>query len=203
VPPPSDAPALPRLPGPGDALLVVDVQNDFLPGGALGVADGDRVIAPLNRYIHLFLQAGLPLVFTRDWHPPDHCSFQARGGPWPPHCVAGSPGAAFPAGLHIPAGATVVSKGASAEADAYSAFQGTGLGAYLQRLGCRRVFVGGLATDYCVLATVRDALVQGLEAVLLRDAVRPVDVSPGDGQRAEDEMLRLGAFPLIWDEVAP
>lgn len=193
----------PPLPGEGDALIVVDVQNDFLPGGPLAVTAGDRVIAVLNRYITLFQQRGLPLVFTRDWHPADHCSFHAQGGPWPPHCVAGTPGAAFPTGLQIPASATLVSKGASAGIDAYSGFQGTGLGAYLQRLGCRRVFVGGLATDYCVLATVRDARHQGLAVVLLGDAIRAVNVAPDDGPRAETEMRRLGARPITWDEVAP
>lgn len=210
MPPSSDlpasaapAPTLPCLPGDGDALVVVDVQNDFLPGGPLAVVDGDRVVAPLNRYIHLFQQRELPLVFTRDWHPANHCSFHAQGGPWPPHCVAGSPGAGFAPGLHVPANATLISKGAHAGIDAYSAFQGTGLGAYLQRLGCRRIFVGGLATDYCVLATVRDARQQGLAVVVLRDAIRAVAVQPEDGRRAEDEMLRLGAHPLTWDEVAP
>lgn len=187
---------------PGDALIVVDVQRDFLPGGALGVPQGDQVVPVLNRYIALFGQAGLPVVFTRDWHPADHCSFRAQGGPWPPHCVAASEGAAFASGLDVPAAATVISKATTAEVDAYSGFQNTGLADWLRRHGCRRLFIGGLATDYCVLATVRDALAEGFAAVLLRDAARPVEVQPGDGARAEREMASAGAALATLDDVA-
>jgi nicotinamidase/pyrazinamidase len=177
----------------GDALLVVDVQRDFLPGGALEVADGDAVVPVLNRYIALFSAAGLPCVFSRDWHPADHASFAARGGPWPQHCVAGTAGADFAPGLHVPPGAHIVSKATGAATDAYSAFQGTGLAGWLRNHGCRRVFVGGLATDYCVRETVLDALSHGFEAVLLADAVRAVNVEPGDGQRAFAAMNARGA----------
>ena len=180
--------------GAGDALIVVDVQNDFLPGGALPVAAGDSVIEPLNRLARRFAAARLPVFATRDWHPRDHCSFRERGGPWPPHCVAGSPGAEFPATLRLPAGVGVVSKATLSDADAYSGFDGTDLAPQLRRLGVRRVFVGGLATDYCVRATVQDALRGGFEAVLLEDAVRAVDVSPGDGERARHEMVAAGAI---------
>lgn len=182
-----------RGPGPGDALIVVDVQRDFLPGGALAVAEGDQVVPVLNRYIAHFEQAGLPSVFTRDWHPANHCSFRAQGGPWPPHCVTDSAGAAFAPGLVLPASGHVVSKAATAEADAYSGFQGTGLADWLRARGCRRLFVGGLATDYCVRETVRDALAAGFAVVLLRDAVRAVEVQPGDGARAEQAMREAGA----------
>lgn len=177
----------------GDALLVVDVQRDFLPGGALGVPDGDAVVPILNRYIERFRAQALPIAFTRDWHPPDHCSFLPQGGPWPPHCVADSPGAAFAAALDIPAEAHIVSKATCREADAYSGFEGTHLADWLRQRCVRRVFVGGLATDYCVQATVRDALAAGFEAVVLADAIRAVEVQAGDGARALTAMQDAGA----------
>jgi len=179
--------------GPGDALLIVDVQNDFLPGGSLAVPDGDAVIAPLNHAIELFRHAGLPVFATRDWHPPDHCSFQARGGPWPPHCVAGSDGAAFAPDLQLPDDVTVISKATRPDKDAYSGFEDTDLAERLRAAGIRRLFVGGLATDYCVLNTVRDALQAGFEVVVLEDAIRAVDVQPDDGARAIAEMKKRGA----------
>jgi len=180
----------------GDALIVVDVQNDFLPGGSLAVPGGDAVVPVLNRYAATFAAAGLPVYATRDWHPADHCSFKARGGPWPPHCVANSSGAAFAPGLKLPAQTTVISKAATADKDAYSGFEGTDLHARLKRAGVKRVFVGGLATDYCVLNTVRDARRLGYDVLLLTDAIRAVNVRPDDGKRAEDEMRRLGAEPF-------
>jgi len=176
-----------------DALLVVDMQNDFLPGGALAVPGGDEVIPMLNRYIALFEQRELPVFASRDWHTPDHCSFKPQGGAWPPHCVANSPGAEFAPGLDLPATTVGVLKGARQDRDAYSAFEGTDLSQRLQRAGVKRLFIGGLTTDYCVLNTVRDALKLGFDICLLRDAIRAVDVQPGDGERAEAEMLRLGA----------
>lgn len=177
----------------GDALIAVDVQNDFLPGGALAVPEGQRVLAPLNQAIALFAARGLPIYATRDWHPPDHCSFRPRGGPWPPHCIAGTPGADFAAGLALPAAATIISKATSPERDAYSGFEGTDLATRLARDGVVRVIVGGLATDYCVLNTVRDALTAGLQVLLLGDAVRAVEARPGDGAAALAEMERRGA----------
>lgn len=186
-----DASAL--TPDTGDALVVVDVQRDFLPGGALGVPDGDAVVPALNTCIRRFGAAGLPTFFSRDWHPSDHCSFRDQGGPWPPHCVAGSAGAAFADGLQVPEDAVVISKATKTHADAYSAFQGTALADRLRERGCRRLFIGGLATDYCVLATVRDALREGFAVVVLCDAIRAVNVKPCDGERAEEEMRRAGA----------
>lgn len=182
-----------RMPAQGDALLIVDVQNDFLPGGALGVPDGDRVLAPANRAIAAFRAHGLPVYASRDWHPANHCSFHAQGGPWPVHCVADSPGAAFAAALELPADATLVYKASRADEEAYSVFGGTGFEGMLRRAGVRRIFVGGLATDYCVLATVRDARLLGFGVVVLADAVCAVEVQPGDGERALAEMRRLGA----------
>lgn len=176
-----------------DALLIVDPQNDFLPGGSLAVPAGESVIAPLNHYIDVFTRRGLPIFATRDWHPPGHCSFRPQGGPWPPHCIAGSPGAAFADSLALGVGAHIFSKGARREDDVYSAFQDTSLARELAALGVRRVFVGGLATDVCVRATVLDALSAGFAVVVLTDAIRAVDVHPGDGARALAEMRARGA----------
>ncbi|MBZ0169083.1 Pyrazinamidase/nicotinamidase (PZAase) (Nicotine deamidase) (NAMase) [Candidatus Methylomirabilis lanthanidiphila] len=189
--------------GLGDALIVVDVQNDFLPGGSLAVPHGDEVIPALNRYLDAFARRGLPIFATRDWHPPNHCSFQAYGGPWPPHCVAGSEGAALAFGLELPASMTLITlKGTQPDKDAYSAFDGTDLDVRLrvQRVG--RVFVGGLATDYCVLCTVEDGLKAGYAVILLQDAIRAVNVKPDDGARAEAEMIRRGAIPIRWEMLA-
>jgi nicotinamidase/pyrazinamidase len=183
-------------PQAGDALVVVDVQNDFLPGGALAVSRGDEVVQVLNAAIERFRLSGLPVLATRDWHPANHCSFKAQGGIWPPHCVADTAGAQFAPGLTLPDEATIISKAVSPERDAYSGFAGTDLDARLRAAGVRRVFVGGLATDYCVLSTVRDARSAGFEVVLLLDAIRAVDVHPGDGERAIEEMKALGAVPV-------
>jgi nicotinamidase/pyrazinamidase len=185
-----------------DALLLVDVQNDFLPGGSLAVAAGDEVIPPLNAAIEAFASQALPVIATRDWHPPRHCSFEAQGGIWPPHCIAGTNGADFSAQLRLPPGAIVISKGTHAQADAYSGFDGTALAARLQSLGVQRLFVGGLATDYCVLHTVNDALMLGLGVVLLSDAVRAVDVRAGDGQAAIDKMAARGALLRASSDIA-
>lgn len=190
-------------PRQGDALIVVDVQNDFLPGGALAVPEGDRVIPVLNGYLGCFAAAGLPIFATRDWHPPDHCSFRAQGGPWPPHCMAGSPGAALAATLELPGEASIVSKATMPDKDAYSGFGGTDLAERLRRTEVTRVFVGGLATDYCVLNTVLDAVEQGFAVVLLKDAVRAVDVHPGDGAAAIARMVAAGAVCATLEQVRP
>jgi nicotinamidase/pyrazinamidase len=190
-----------RPPGTGDALLVVDVQNDFLPGGALGIAGGNAVLAPLNRLLGPWRARGLPVFLTRDWHPPGHCSFVERGGPWPVHCVAGTTGAEFSPRIERAAGDVVVSKATRPERDAYSALDGTGLVDDLRRAGVRRVFVGGLATDYCVRATGLDARAAGLEVVVLRDAVCAVNVQPGDGAAALCELASAGADLATVDDV--
>jgi nicotinamidase/pyrazinamidase len=183
---------------PGDALL----QNDFLPGGSLAVPRGDEVVPVLNRYVRAFAAQSLPVYATRDWHPELHYSFRARGGPWPPHCVAGTRGAAFAAALQLPPAAVIISKATTVEQDAYSGFQGTNLDRQLHAARIRRLFIGGLATDYCVLNTVRDALRLGYEVLLLTDAIRAVDVQPGDGLRAEEEMTKLGAQRITVEGVA-
>ena len=180
-------------PQPGDALLIEDVQNDFLHGGSLAVPRGEEVVPVLNRYLQIFTTQNLPVYAARDWHPERHCSFRAQGGIWPPHCVAGTRGAEFSAALQLPPSAVIVSKATTAEQEAYSSFQGTDLDQQLRAANIRRLFIGGLATDYCVLNTVRDALRLGYEVLLLIDAIRAVDVQPGDGQRAEEEMISLGA----------
>lgn len=176
-----------------DALIAVDVQRDFLPGGSLAVPDGHEVVPVLNAYIRRFQQEGLPVVATRDWHPRDHCSFETQGGIWPPHCVRDSEGAAFADGLELPEDVIVISKATRSDADAYSGLDGTDLESQLRERGVKRLFVGGLATDYCVLATVTDGLKAGFEVVLLRDAVRAVGVQPADEADALAAMRAAGA----------
>ena len=181
---------MPRIPvSPSDALIVVDLQVDFCPGGALAVPEGDRVVEPVNR---LLAAPGWFRVATRDWHPPDHVSFRARGGIWPPHCVQGTPGAEFHPGMDAAKADLVVSKGDRPGEEAYSGFQGTALRDELRRRGVQRLFVCGLATDYCVLNTALDGRKAGFEVIVLEDAVRAVDVQPGDGARALDEMREAG-----------
>ena len=180
------------------ALVIVDVQNDFCPGGSLAVADGDKVVAVLNRHIEKFDRAGLPIFATRDWHPARTKHFNTDGGPWPPHCVQGTEGGKFHPALALPNSAVVVSKGMNFEADSYSGFEatdaaGTGLAERLRGLGVERIFVGGLATDYCVKFTVLDGLKEGFKVTLLEDAIRGVNLRPGDSAQAIEEMVRAGA----------
>jgi nicotinamidase/pyrazinamidase len=185
-----------RPPRPGDALIVIDVQKDFLPGGALAVPEGDQVIPALNRYIQMMEKEGFPVFLTRDWHPPDHGSFHEQGGPWPPHCVTQSEGAQFGQDLIVPASAVIISKGSDSGQDGYSAFETPNLDRQLREAEIRRLLIGGLATDYCVLKTVVDALKLGYEVFLLKKGIRAVDVHPGDGKRAEEDMIRRGAIPI-------
>ena len=182
-------------PGKGDALIIVDVQNDFLPGGAAPAADGHEVLEPLNRTMALFDRLGLPVVATRDWHPPDLARFTTQGGPWPPHCVQGTRGAEFAPGLCLPASALVISKGLDGDRDAHSAFSDGSFQQALQDNRVVRIMVGGVTAEYCVFKTVRDALERGYRVVLLTDAIRGVDANPGDSKRAINEMIRLGAIP--------
>ncbi|WP_455389504.1 isochorismatase family protein, partial [Petrachloros mirabilis] len=161
-----------------DALLVADVQNDFLPGGALGIRGGDDIVPVLLKYIDRFHSKGLPIFLTRDWHPPNHCSFRAQGGPWPPHCIAGSPGSLPPPAFETPLSAVIIYKAIDADREAYSAFQDTALGRHLKAIGVQRLFIGGLATDYCVLNTVKDARAAGYEVRLLIDGIKAVNLQP-------------------------
>ena len=176
-----------------DALLIVDVQNDFLPNGNLAVSNGDKIITPLNRYIRIFRKLGLPIFASRDWHPANHCSFKDQGGIWPPHCIADTQGAQFAATLELPKNAVIVSKASLVNKDAYSAFDGTNLKGVLHSKNIRRLFVGGLATDYCVLNSVKDALKNNFAVFVLQDAIRAVNLQPDDDRKAEEEMQNLGA----------
>lgn len=176
-----------------DALIVVDVQNDFCPGGRLPVGGGDEVVPVLNRWIEHAIHGGAMVVASRCWHPHRHVSFKERGGTWPQHCVRDSRGAEFHPDLKLPEDAVIVSKGAALNKDSYSAFNNTGLGERLRRAGLRRVWIGGLAQDVCVRASVLDALAEGFETYLIQDATRPVNLKPNDGERAVEEMLEAGA----------
>ena len=162
----------------------------------------DEVIPALNRYIKAFRRASLPIYASRDWHPPDHSSFRAQGGIWPPHCVAGSRGAEFSPKLSLPANAVIISKATNPNADAYSDFDEPDLEQHLHQNGISRLFIGGLATDYCVLYTVRDALSHGYEVNLLLDGIRAINLKPEDGQRAIEEMVSLGAHPIHFEDIA-
>ena len=185
-----------------DALIIVDVQNDFCPGGALAVNDGDKVVPVLNRYIEKFSQAGLLIFVTRDWHSEKTIHFNTHGGQWPPHCIQGTKGAEFRADLALPEDVVIVSAGMAPDEEGYSGFEGrdhkgAGLADLLRTYGVERIFVGGLATDYCVKHTVLDGLKEGFKAVLLEDAVRGVNLDPDDSKRAIEEMLRAGAEKRI------
>jgi nicotinamidase/pyrazinamidase len=180
------------------ALLIVDVQNDFCPGGALAVRDGDQVVPPLRKVAARFGALGRPVYASRDWHPPDSRHFKDFGGGWPVHCVQGTEGARLREDLQLPSSTMIVSKGQTRHDDGYSAIVGEvpGRGSLLADLSARGVnhlYVGGLATDYCVKHTVLDALRQGIGVTLLTDAIRAVDVSPGDGARSLEEMKAAGA----------
>lgn len=180
----------------GDALIIVDVQNDFLPAGALAVPRAAEILPVLREYAARFERRQLPVVNVRDWHPVGHASFRSRGGPWAEHCIQFSAGAESPAGLELPPGAVTVSKGTDAADESGSAFANPQFEATLHTLRVRRLFVGGLGTEHGVFETVCDARRRGFEVFLLRDAVRALNLRPDDGARVEGEMVRLGAVPL-------
>jgi len=175
----------------GDALLIVDVQNDFCPGGALPIGHGDEVVPILNRWIEKAVAAGVPVYASRDWHPVGHISFRESGGPWPPHCIQDTNGAAFHPGLNLPQSAVKVTKGVRFDHDQNSVFDETGLAAKLRRDRVARLFVGGLAQDVCVLASVLDGRREGFDIVLIEEATRPV-TSEG-GVKALEDMRAAGA----------
>ena len=176
-----------------DAVIVVDVQNDFCPGGALAVPEGDKVIGVLNLWIEQAERIGATVVISRDWHPANHCSFLDQGGPWPVHCVQRTGGAELHPELRVPGTAIRLDKATDPDRDNFSDFAGTSLAAQLRRKGIRRLFVGGLALDYCVRATVLDGLAEGFEVHLLLAGTRAVELAPGDGRRAIAEMHSAGA----------
>ena len=192
---------MPRYaPNAKDGLIVVDLQVDFCPGGALAVADGEEVVSPVNGLLEI---SAWWRVATRDWHPADHVSFQGRGGVWPPHCVAETPGAAFHPRMRTERVDAVVSKAAARDAEAYSGFDGTGLADDLRARGIARLFVCGLATDYCVKATALDARREGFDVVLVEDAVRAVTLDPGDGERAIAAMREAGCALALSGDIRP
>jgi nicotinamidase/pyrazinamidase len=175
----------------GDALLIVDLQRDFCEGGALAVPDGDAVVPIIEDWVKRAVAQGIPIYASRDWHPPQHVSFEQQGGPWPPHCVQETEGAAFHPGFEPPGDFVPVIKGTRLDRDQYSAFDDTGLAADMRRSHVERVWVAGLAQDVCVRASTLDALKEGFEVLLLKDATRPVD--EGKGARALEEMKAGGA----------
>lgn len=190
-----------------DALIVVDVQNDFCPGGSLAVPEGDAVVPVLNRYLERASAAGIPIVASRDWHPEETAHFAAFGGTWPAHCIQETSGAAFHPALLLPPETLIASKGMSAKDEGYSALEGLLPGGRnmldaLRERGVTRIHAGGLATDYCVRATVLGALAAGFTVFFLRDASRAVEVTPGDGERAIAEMQAAGAKIETLDQFA-
>ncbi|MDJ0678985.1 MAG: isochorismatase family protein [Xenococcaceae cyanobacterium MO_167.B52] len=174
----------------GDALLIVDVQKDFCPGGALPIQDGDKVVPILNRWIAAAVVKSLPIYASRDWHPVGHISFKERCGPWPPHCIQDSDGAGFHANLKLPKSVVKVTKGTRFDRDQNSVFDETGLAEDLRKKGIKRLLVGGLAEDVCVLATVLDGCREGFEVTLISDGTRPISV-PGS-EKARKKMLQSG-----------
>lgn len=186
-----------------DALIVVDVQNDFCPGGALAVPQGDEIIDILNRWIAAARRGGAQIVASRDWHPADHCSFAEQGGPWPPHSIQETPGAAFHPDLELSESFHLVSKGVEPDRDNYSAFDETGLADWLRQRQVQRVWIGGLAEEVCVRATVLDALAAGFETHLILDATRAIDKRPGDGLNAVDQMQAAGAHVVSPQRMDP
>ena len=173
---------------PEEALVVVDMQRDFMPGGALPVPEGDRIIPRINRHIEEFRTKGALIVATRDWHPPNHISFKEQGGPWPKHCVRGTEGAEFV--VKLPEDAVIISKATEPDKEAYSGFEGTNLAEILREKGVKRVYICGVATEYCVKATALDAVKNGFETYLLRDAVK--GINPRDEERALKELRSAG-----------
>ena len=188
-----------------EALLIVDPQLDFMPGGALPVPEGDKIVAVVNRYVEHFRKAGKPIFVSRDWHPEVTKHFQQYGGIWPPHCIQGSRGADFHPDLDLK-DAVVVSKGMDPERDSYSAFDGfepdgTPLEEGLRRRGIDRLYVGGLATDYCVRWTVLEALKRGFQVTVLLDVIRGVNLKPHDSEEAIEEMVRAGADTATFERL--
>lgn len=180
------------------ALLVVDVQNDFCPGGALGVPEGDKIIPRLNKYVKIFSKNKLPVFASRDWHPVRTRHFRDFGGIWPVHCIQNTKGAAFHPKLKLPKEAILLYKGTDPEKDSYSVFQtedasGMNFIKLLNRLGVKELYVGGLATDYCVKFSTIDALRQGFKVKLLMDAIKGVNLKPHDSEKAVKEMIKKGA----------
>ena len=176
------------------ALILIHLQNDFFPGGALPVEGGDQILPKINQYIAFFQHQGASVMATRDWHPPNHCSFNEQGGPWPPHCVQGSRGAQFHADLHLPNGSLIISGATNPKKDIHSGFDGTSLADYLEDQDAKTIYIVGLATDYWVKQTALDGLKLGLRVVVLEDATHGVNLKPEDSEQALQEMTTAGAI---------
>ena len=190
------------------ALVIVDMQYDFLPGGSLPVPGGDDIIATLNRYIGIFEKNGSPILATRDWHPSQTTHFQAQGGVWPVHCVQGTHGAEFHADLRLPPSTIVISKGMGATEDAYSGFQGADqsgrpLATILRELGVTHLYIGGVATDYCTVSTTLAGLTEGFHVIVLLDTIRGINLKPGDIENAIADMVRNGAEVTTIERLEP
>lgn len=173
---------------PGEALIVVDMQKDFMPGGALPVPRGDKIIPKVNECIKKFKKRGALIVATRDWHPENHISFKERGGPWPKHCVQGSEGAQFV--VELPEDTVIISKATEQDKEAYSGFEGTDLVEILRKRSVRKVYICGVATEYCVRATALDAVGHGFETYIITDAVR--GITPKGEEEAMEELKEAG-----------
>ena len=184
------------------ALLLVDLQNDFFPGGALATPEGDDIIAPVNDLVDKFHNRQLPIFATADSHPEGHCSFEAQGGPWPPHCLKDTLGAAFHPAIKLPDDVVAITKGEQKNADAYSGFDGTDLAARLEDRDVDELVVAGLATDVCVHETVLDAIKEGFDVQVVEEAVSGVELEPGDCERALDEMREAGAEVVSLEDVS-
>jgi nicotinamidase/pyrazinamidase len=188
------------------ALLVVDVQNDFCPGGALGIPGGDKIVPVVNRCIDYFRKKKLPIFFTRDWHPVRTTHFKDFGGVWPVHCIRNSRGSQFHPALKIPKEGVLLYKGMDPEKDAYSSFhaedeKGRDLAKVLKLIGIKELYIAGLATDYCVKFTTRDALKHGFKVKVLIDAIKGVDLKPGDSEKALKEMFKQGAKKITLEKL--
>ena len=184
------------------ALLVVDMQNDFCPGGALGIPEGDKIIPAVNKYLKIFSKKKIPVILTRDWHPIKTAHFRDFGGVWPVHCIHNSKGASFHPNLKLPREPVFVYKGMDPEKDSYSAFQsedekGVGLPKLLKLLGVQEIYIAGLATDYCVKFTTHDALKHGFKVRILMDAIKGVDLKVGDSEKAIKGLIKEGAKKMI------
>ena len=186
---------------PTTALIVVDVQNDFCPGGSLAAPQGDQVVPVLNRYIKKFETVGAWVIATRDWHPARHSSFKPNGGIWPIHCVQNTAGAEFHPDLNLPQDVMIISKGTDPDREAYSGFQGTPLTNLLKERKIQTVWIGGLATDYCVKSTVLDAVNAGFTVQFLEDASRGVGVQQGDIEKAQEAIIKSGAHMLTLNDI--
>ncbi|MDK6028130.1 nicotinamidase [Ignisphaera sp. 4213-co] len=186
---------------PIDALIIVDMQNDFMPGGTLPVPNALTIISAINKYIELFEKSNALIVATRDWHPPNHISFNTRGGPWPPHCIQNTWGAEFHKDLKLPRNTIVISKAFKEDKEAYSGFEDTELDNTLKSRNIKRLFIAGVATEYCVKATAEDGVKLGYQVFLLEDAIKGIDSPPGSEEKAIEDLMNKGVVAIKINDV--